>query len=310
MIIRRLLNCWFRKMRTGFYVSAVCLSAGAYFIGAMVRSESGPVAPFLTQAGFAGFLLTALFFFIHLNLHACHWFLDHFRDTDHLPTRQISHVNSFCMTLFLCLCLGAMPAAAWSLEPLWQSLYRWFADFEHPGQIPFPEPDTGTGFSQSPDLSRLLGEPRPTPAWIVIADRIFRVMGYILILLFVVLVCYRLCRQFWTWITRPRFFDSDEKIYLTPTWSLGSDKKKAGPKPAGWFSRSYSEKIRRRYRREILTLSRKKKLTLPPSASPSQLEETAGLNHKVLHRLYEKARYGPEECTRQEWEEIRGPGPR
>lgn len=37
------------------------------------------------------------------------------------------------------------------------------------------------------------------------------------------LIC--LLGRLWAWITKPRHFDGDEKIYLTPTWSLtGSPK--------------------------------------------------------------------------------------
>ena len=310
MIIRRLLNWWFGKKRIGFYLSSAGITASAHLAGVMVRSENGPLAVSLERAGFLGFLLTSAVFFIHLNLHACHWFLDHFRDTDHLPARQISHVNSFCMTVFLCLCLGAMPAAAWCMEPFWQSVRRWFSDLEATAPALIPDPGWNTGSAEAPDLSRLLGEPKPTPPWIAAMDRMFRALGAALIILAMLLMGFHLFRQFWRWITRPRFLDGDEKIYLTPTWTLGADRKKAGPKPARFFTRSYSEKIRRRYRREILTLSRKKKLTPSVSATPSQLEQAAGLKHEPLHRLYEKARYGPEECTREEWEEIRGPEPR
>ena len=99
MTIRKLLNFWFGKNRSGFYVFLGIAAACAYLAGiALERSENQALAQTLKQAGYFSFLAIAPAYFIHWNLHAAHWFLDHFKDTDHLPQKQISLVNSFSMT--------------------------------------------------------------------------------------------------------------------------------------------------------------------------------------------------------------------
>ena len=44
---------------------------------------------------------------------------------------------------------------------------------------------------------------------------------------------------------------------------------------------------------------------LPRWASPSELEETCGMNQPALHELYEKARYGNVPCTREDLEQLK-----
>ena len=69
-------------------------------------------------------------------------------------------------------------------------------------------------------------------------------------------------------------------------------------------------RIRREYRRYILSLPGKEKIEA--SHTPAQLEEAAsgpgrdpGQDRKVIHDLYEKARYGKEKVTGEDLEEMR-----
>lgn len=302
MTIRKLLNYWFKKKRTGFYLWMGMGTAVLYFAGFVLRSASPGLSIVLHRLGFAGFLMVVTAFFIHLNLHAVHWFLDHFKDTDRLPKKQMAMVNSFCMTLFLCLCLGALPGAAWALEPLWQALGRWFAGRTSLEKAVYPALHMEAEAMDSPDLSSLLGEPKPTPPWVVMLDQFLRAAACVFVAVLLVMAVLAALRSIWAWITRPRQFDSDEKIYLTPTWSLLSKKRPKTEGLLGFRAKTYSEKIRRQYRRDILALSKKKKTILPASSSPSELEQAVGLENPVLHELYEKARYGREECTKSDWQ--------
>lgn len=306
MIIRKLLNYWFSKKRSDFYIWMAILSVGMYAAGAVLRSGRSPaLSSFLEQTGFLSFLLVLLALFIHLNLHANHWFLDHFQETDHLPVRQISHVNSFCMTLFLCLSLLAFLGAAYGLEPFWQMIGRFLADRRILDEAVYPALEMEKGPAmEAPDLSAFLGEPKPTPVWMEALDRILRILVTVFLAVLVLLAIRSLLRQVWAWITKPRHFDGDEKIYLTPTWALPSGQKKAALHRSIGRLRTYDDKIRQLYRRNILVLSRQKKISPPKSASPSELEQAVGLEHRTLHELYEKARYSQKACTRAEWESL------
>lgn len=63
------------------------------------------------------------------------------------------------------------------------------------------------------------------------------------------------------------------------------------------WDRSPTAAVRRRYKRTV----RKAGKEQPESwCSPEEIEESAGLSWEELHRLYEKARYGPVGCTAEE----------
>ena len=81
---------------------------------------------------------------------------------------------------------------------------------------------------------------------------------------------------------------------------------KAGAKKEGIFSPA--RRIRRLYRRAV---KRRAAGSISGSETPLELEEKAGFyradarpdksrDFRVVHDLYEKARYGNEECTKEE----------
>lgn len=304
MTIRMLLNYWLKKKRSGFYVFLGFCAASAYLAGVLIRTQQPQLSLIFKRAGFLALLMIIPVFFIHQNLHALHWFLEHFKSTDCLPKKQIALVNSFCMTLFITFTLAALPASAFLLDPLWQAIGRWFASRTSLEKAVYPALYMETEPLASPDLSALLGDPRPPAPWIVLLDKIVRTAGSLVILFLTLLAVRILFLKAWGWITKPRNFDGDEKIYLTPAWTLPSEKQPAKSRHPKSFFASYDEKIRRRYRREILAFARKKRRRLSASSSPRQLEETVGLEHETLHRLYEKARYGRENCTRDDWDSL------
>lgn len=71
-------------------------------------------------------------------------------------------------------------------------------------------------------------------------------------------------------------------------------------RPRLW-DRSVTAAIRRRYRKTLLRAS------TPPESwmSPEEAERAAGIDAPALHRVYEKARYGPTECTQADLRELR-----
>lgn len=305
MTIRKLLNYWFKEKRTGFYLTLAFISAGIYLVGVLTESSvSGRFPLALRKGGFFSFLALVLLFFIHLNLHSCHWFLEHFKDTDHLPKSQIAHVNSFCMTLFLTLSLVILPLTAYALEPVWQWIRQWFAGRVQPEDAIYPALHMDAEPMNTPNLAELLGDVKPTPVWMEKLDELVRILAGVLLVILMLLAIRGLCRRVWAFITKPRQFDDDEKIYLTPAWSLLSGEKSKTHRTSLFRPRSYNDRIRRQYRREILIHLRKKKLSPSPYASPQELEETAGLTHPVLHQIYEKARYGNRKCTKEDWEMV------
>lgn len=305
MTIRRLLNYWIGKKRSGFYVFLGFCAASVYFAGIILDSpERQALCLRLRGAGFILFVAFVAALFIHLNLHAAHWFLNHFEGTDHLPKKQIALVNSFCMTVFLTVTVIALPAAAWGLEPLWQAIARWFSSRTSLDKAVYPALYMEQEPPKSPDLSALLGEPTPTAPWMAALDQLLRAAASVFLVLLILLAVRRLLSALWAWITKPRQFDDDEKIYLTPAWSLSQQEKRAAPRQPTVKARSYNEKIRRKYRRQILFRSVRHKRPLSSAATPEELEHAVGLDNPPLHQLYEKARYGNGKCTKTDWEAL------
>ena len=307
---RKWVNYWFHKQRNVFYNGLIVLSVLIYLAGlAVAEYELGSdwtvLSPRLKGIGFSTLLLVLLLILIHRNLHGLHQFLDLFRQADHLPKKQIAYVNSFCMTIFLSLTFLMAAIISPSLDPLWAAIVSWFQGVFEPVELePVPmEPMAKTGPSTQ-ELLELLGEPKPTPAWIKVAEKIFLVVGWLLVAFLLLLVLRSMLRSIWGWITKPRQFDDDEKIYLKPVLFLSGEdqpKKAADKEPRGlrqYFS--YNSRIRRLYRREIL--SRHKKGSSPQQwASPQELETDVRLTDPSLHEIYEKARYGHSPCTQEDW---------
>lgn len=72
-------------------------------------------------------------------------------------------------------------------------------------------------------------------------------------------------------------------------------------RPSFW-DRSPNAIIRRKYRKTVL---RAAKDTPKPWMTPEELEQWAGIDQKVLHGLYEKARYSEAGCTQEDARQIR-----
>ena len=159
-----------------------------------------------------------------------------------------------------------------------------------------------------PDFAALFGEAAPPPEWMKIVDRILNLAGYLLILLLCLVLLRTLLVHVWRWITRPRHFDDDEKIYLKPTLFLNSQNKPIQKGRGLSYYLSYSGKIRRFYRNKILSSSRRtrKKSPLPAWASPEELEKASGIKDQTLHQIYEKTRYGQQGGSESDWKTLTG----
>lgn len=315
--IRKWFNYWISKDRSNAYAVLAVLFILLYLLGVFWVQYGDPESGARFKlAGFVGFLTLVIVYIVHKNLNAYYRFLDLFKDTDHMPLKQISYVNSFCMTVFLIAALVGIVVTAYAMEPLWRAVAEWFANRpvtevpEMPIEYtPTPPP------APNPDMEALLGgaqNPGPPPAWVAVLTAIVE-YGALLLLLFLCLFGIRKgAGKVWEFVTRPRHFDEDEKIYLKPTLDilahLGAPEGEDDlPEKKGLrYFLSYEARIRRYYKKQILTGRKRQKCSGLPGewASPRELERGAGLDDAVLHRLYEKARYSHMECTEDDWKVL------
>lgn len=297
------------KKRDGFYLFLALLLAAAYVAGILTEHygyDSQSAA--LKSASFTGFLFLAVIVLIHLNLHASHEFLKLFQNQDHFPKKQMEHVNSFCMTVFLGITLFFMTGLSLLLEPLWPVIRQWFASLNHPAQPQSPVlEELRPAPSEAIDYSAVFGEPAPPSAWMKIVDQLFTVIWYVLLAAIALLLLRNMFLSIWNWITRPRQFDDDEKIYLKPTLSMAGEKASEPREKEFFYFLSYNGKIRRYYRKKILIQQKKQKKSVPPAwASPAELEKASGIEDQTLHQVYEKARYSRQGGNESDWKCLSG----
>ncbi len=311
MFIRKLINYWISRERSGFYTFLAIVCIGSYWLGIMIGNSSPLLSWRLKLGGFLGFLALAVLFFIHRNLNSYYEFLGMFKDTDHLPQKQISFVNSFCMTVFLIAALAAILIAAFATQPLWDAISDWYSRrprAEIVREIPVEtEPYVPEPRVEHPDLQALLGQPVETPDWVKVLNNVTELAAAFITLAAIFIALRHMSNRVWTYITKPRLTDEDEKIYLKPTLDLplefrpgeGEDGQKKGLR----YYLSYTARLRRYYKKQILKGRRQQRIgDAPPEwASPRELEQSAALDNAVLHALYEKARYSGQECTEEDW---------
>lgn len=311
MSIRKLMNYWFQKSRDGFYIFFGILAAGLYALGTALGHyfQESTLSWSLKLSAVILAIFLGLLYLVHENLHSLHSFWDMFHQTDHFPEKQLSHVNAFCMTIFLLISVLVLSVVPPLFDPLWAWIWRGLQYLTRTSSsAPVEIEQTTSTLLNQPDLLPALAEQAvEAPAWMKFLDQLLGVLAVFLLLLLAVLVLWQIARSIWKFFTKPRHFDDDEKIYLKPSLHLDSDAPKAGFRRAMAFlpARTPGEKIRRLYRQRILKhFSKKATGILPRWASPSELEETCGMDQPALHELYEKARYGNVSCTKEDLKDL------
>ena len=274
MSIRKLMNYWFQKSRDGFYIFFGILAAGLYALGTALGfylQES------VLSASFLGYVSSDRSF----SRKAAG------------PCQRILHDG-----IPADLCAGLIRGPASVRSPLGMDL-AW-SSVSHPHLIVCT---CGNGTKYLCYV-----KPARSASLSCGTNRSMGIFAVLLLSLLTVLVLRQIAQSIWTFFTKPRHFDDDEKIYLKPSLHLDTETAKTGFRPAIAFLpvRTPGEKIRRLYRQRILKhFSQKTAGILPRWASPSELEETCGMDQPALHELYEKARYGNVPCTREHLEQLK-----
>ena len=138
-----------------------------------------------------------------------------------------------------------------------------------------------------------------SPFWQAFWDILEKVFTVAILLLAVAALCWGL---YWLYKKyNARAMDNGDILEVLPKNAPDKREKLEGSKRIGrgLFSTKPEDRIRRYYRKKI-----EQNLRPKLSLSPVELEKAAGLSQKEgieeFHRLYEKARYSGESCSRQE----------
>lgn len=306
MAMRKYFNAWIRCSHGGLHLFLAVLWSFLYLAGGLCDGYERPqLGLCLKIVGFTGLILLILIDLIHRNLHASWEFLDLFKEMDHLPTKQIQYVNSFYMTLFLTVTTLLMLINFFAAGPLFARIAAWLRTL-FSRSAPQTSPDLMDWAPSAPQAPALPAFPQAAdpPAWARLLDRLLPVLAYIAAAVILLLWLRALLTALWRYIARPRDWDLDQRVCLKPVLFGRTDHASAPRSAAFRHGATYREKIRRRYRRQILRAARQKKMAPPQWAAPNELEHAVGLGDPGLHELYEKARYSQEACTREDWERL------
>ena len=160
------------------------------------------------------------------------------------------------------------------------------------------EDEQGTDYMME-ELMRIKAAAKETPAWLKAASKAVSA----LILLWVAYLILRMMISAVQRAMKSFVEDGEDEIIF-----LGKEADEGG-KRGGLMDRRKKERffsagrrIRRMYKK---ALRRRIKEDIRGSETPSELEDKAGLHsdkspYDTVHELYEKARYGKEECTKEE----------
>ena len=280
-----------------------------FFVCALLKkSEPQNLIYWLTFAWLANFL-------VNMNLRSLNSYLYSRRGIANLPGKQIISTNRALMMVFSVLALVVMLVLP--LIPLdhivssigiaIRDFLRWV--FSHFSAEEEAVVETVAESLAPSGQSAMLGDVKPTPAWLkMLYDIIFAVIAFAVsagalvgIGYAILLLVHRFYKPTAAAGDMQEFIDEEtENSFIQDTEKKSSD---------SLFSSLFhpNAAIRKRFKKQIQKGSASNKKagnTIPISLTPAELEEYAGLSDdertRLLHTLYEKARYSKDGCTKED----------
>lgn len=258
----------------------------------------------------------AIYFLIynfHTNLVALNQFVSTHKNLERLPVKRLGKINQGMMWIFNGTVAAAMVAAPFlgidgmirKIGSSLKTLLLWILQFlfrNGGGQEEAEMMEQG-GAAMLPPVQQ--GE---TPLLVEIIYRIFNVLGWILgvglILLLLWILVKRLYFLYQNFNVRTE--ENGDRVERLTIPFVSEKKKKLSreSKEHLFWDTSPDARIRKHYKKRVKQAWGKE---IPYWYTPSQLEEELTMEEEErerFHVLYEKARYGKKECSRNELEEM------
>ena len=280
-----------------------------FFISALLkRPEPQKLIYWVTFVWLTNFLL-------YLNLKSLNSYLYSRRGIANLPGKQIISTNRtlmivfsvFALLIMLVVPLIPLDHIVSSIGIAIRDFLRWV--FSHFSSEEETVVETVAESLASSGQSSMFGEAKPTPAWLkMLYDILFGLITFIVSTSALVGIGYAILMLI------HRFYkptaaagDTQEFIEEETESSFIQNFEKKDREPL--FSQLFhpNAAIRKRFKKQIQkgnAGNKKTGSTIPVSLTPKELEEYAGLSDdehtRLLHTLYEKARYSKEGCTKED----------
>lgn len=272
------------------------------------RSEPQELIYWVTFAWLANFLL-------HMNLRSLNSYLYSRRGIANLPGKQIVSTNRGLMIVFSVLALVIMLVVP--LIPLdhivssigiaIRDFLRWV--FSHFSSEEEAVVETVAESLAPSGQASMFGEVKTTPAWLkMLYDILFGVIAFVVSAGALVGIGYAilmLIHRFY----KPTAAAGDMQEFIEEETESSFIQDSEKKEKDSLFSQLFhpNAAIRKRFKKQIQKGSASNKKagnTIPISLTPAELEEYAGLSDdertRLLHTLYEKARYSKEGCTKED----------
>lgn len=260
-----------------------------------------------------GFLF---FYMISKNLENTEKFINQNLETANFPIRQIKGVNRTLLCFFAVVMLGGMlltpqlhpERMASQLGHIALIVLRWLFSLIRTKELS-PEPLLDLENSENMGEGLLLEEAVPSKLALILQFMMEVISVIVLIGLLLFGIGFSLYQIYKRFYENPLKTGEEEKKMdvITRTEHVPIFRKK---KELQEESGGYSKKIRRHYKKSVKRRTGKEQI-LSPSLTPTEIESALGsplmdgTEQERVIVLYEKARYGKEECTKEELEEIR-----
>jgi hypothetical protein len=264
----------------------------------------------LMEQCFAMALTACVLYFLYWRLSALKEYVENNRDSAYFPERQVKRVSRSMLGIYTLLMTGCMillsivPAGPWvsSFGRGLLAALRWFFGLfrgcgSEQNEEPYVESTPVEDMTMPP-----VDENPGSPIW----DWLWKIFSALILLLLAAGLVYlivRLCARLYQDFYHKDDGDGDRKEFVRPTDR--TDKVRRETKTGLGFGGTPSQKVRRIYRKKILSLKRRDQ-KLKESLTPrEQTEEVALTDAKEMLALYEKARYGREECSKEDTKRMK-----
>lgn len=282
-----------------------------YFFGLILPQEQ------LCQFSYPLTFCYLIVFILYTNLEQLEHYLDQNREIANLPGRQIMATNRVMLFIFMIFVLASMillPATGIAkIFPYLGSALLWLIrkltsllPDKDPGEVPEPVPEPTAPQEQTQMFP--IEDSGPTIlTWILnilaVLLLIALAVGLIAAIIYGIITLFRRFYQ-------PIQENNDKQEFIREEKAdISAFAKVVKKEPSLFFQFDPRAAIRKQYIKVIkkgIQAQTKNGVsgTIPETFTPTELEQLAGITgqdtQKLLHELYEKARYAPDDCTKEE----------
>ncbi len=314
-------------------VQNTSLAFAVIFIGMYILCQYAyPREKILMQFFFYFALLFGLLYILNMYFVNFYYYLKKHEEKSNIPIKQIRSGNSFYLGVFLfitaiVMMLFARIPVQVAGRYVWKYLrqfLRWFFALisrePNAEDITPPQEEEEEMIPDNYDI-----EPsEPSQLWLIISKILVYLGAAIIVILLIALVIYGLYRIYQLYHSKKILVEGEEKREAVPLFLKtkldmmnGTNTLRRGI--LTWLGRTNSDKIRKQYTKAVqrhAQLDKNLKYKTPSELSEyavgkvdSRIKDTENQTgsgkEEALTNIYEKARYGNEECTKEELQSVK-----